>query len=59
MAPAAKQFLHRPIGKAPVAPGDEAREIGLEIGAAEGPSGDRVVVQQQHAAVPDAGIGAA
>ena len=43
---------HRLVGKAPVAPGDEAREVGLEIRAAEHAAGDLAAAQQQHAPVP-------
>ena len=44
---------HRPVGKTPVAPGEEAREIGLRDTRREStPSVDRCSPQQQHAAVP-------
>src|SRR5262245_56543438 len=46
----------RRIGKATVAPRTEARAAGFETGAAKCPALDRVVVQQQDAAVPDAGM---
>jgi hypothetical protein len=50
-------MLHRGIGKSPVAPCDEAREVGLEIPAAEDVSLDRVMVKEQHAPVPQRGLG--
>ena len=50
-APMAKQLLPR-VGEAPVAPGEEAREIGLEIAPRNTPPSMSMLVQQQHAPVP-------
>ena len=43
---------HRGVGKAPVAPGDEAREVGFEIRAGQHAVGDVTAPHHQHAAVP-------
>src|SRR5258708_12279396 len=48
----AKTVEHFPVRKAPVAPRQEAREIGLEITAAKALSGEDRIARQQDAAVP-------
>jgi hypothetical protein len=47
--------VHAGLGKVPVAPGDEAREVGLQIGAAKDAVLDVEAVLQQNLAVPQFG----
>src|SRR5258708_13777886 len=49
----AKTVEHFPVRKAPVAPRQEACEIGLEITGAKALSGEDRIARQQDAAVPD------
>ena len=48
----AKAVEHVAVGKAPVAPGEEARKIRLEIIGAEAITGKARIARQQHPAVP-------
>src|SRR5262249_50310772 len=44
------------VRKTPVAPGEEACEIGFEIAQRQPPAGEVGVAAEQHAAVPEAGL---
>src|SRR4051812_10757645 len=48
----AEAVEHARIGKAPVAPRDEAGKIGLEIAGAEPIVGEYRIASEQHAAIP-------
>src|SRR5207344_2784343 len=52
----AKAVEHAWIRKAPVAPCQKAREIGLEIAGAEAVAGKHRVAREQHATVPERGL---
>ena len=48
--------LHRRIGKSPIAPGQEARVIGFEVGATEHPGRDGSCCAAAGSAVPQRGL---
>ena len=49
----AEAVEHAAVRKAPVPPGQEAREIGLEIIGAETPGGEHRIAAEQNTAVPE------
>src|SRR6185437_5775627 len=49
----AEAVEHAAVRKAPVPPGQEAREIGLEIIRAETPGGEHRIAAEQNMAVPE------